>query len=128
MSSMQRTIDGEVLVHHLTQDERMIDRALLAQRGRSARTLVKEGPLRLTLIALAGGGDLPAHRTADPITVHLLEGEVVFQALDKEYVLHTGDVLSIAPGVEHSARSEGGGVFLLTVFHPPSAGSRADEL
>lgn len=128
MSSMQRTIDGEVLVHHLTQDERMIDRSLLAQRGRSARTLVKEGPLRLTLIALASGGDLPPHRTADPITVHLLEGEVVFQALGKEYVLHTGDVLSIAPGVEHSARSEGGGVFLLTVFHPPSAGSRADEI
>lgn len=128
MSSMQRTIEGEVLVHHLTQDERMIDRTLLAQHGRSARTLVKEGPLRLTLIALAAGGDLPAHRTADPITVHLLEGEVVFEAIGKEYVLHTGDVLSIAPGVEHAARSEGGGVFLLTIFHPPSAGTPIDHI
>jgi len=48
MSSMHRILDGEVLVHHLTQDERMLDPGLLAKHGRTARTLVKEGPLRLT--------------------------------------------------------------------------------
>src|SRR6185503_19527286 len=45
LSSMHRTLDGDVLVHHLTQDERLIDPSLLARHGRSARTLVKEGPL-----------------------------------------------------------------------------------
>jgi quercetin dioxygenase-like cupin family protein len=125
MSSMHRTIKGEVLVRHLTQDERMIDPVLLAEHGRSARTLVKEGPLRLTMIGIAPGGDLPTHSTDGPVTVHVLEGEVVFQALGREYPLRTGDLLVFAPGVEHSARSATGGLFLLTVVHAPSAGSRS---
>jgi quercetin dioxygenase-like cupin family protein len=125
MSSMHRTIEGEVLVRHLTQDERMVDPVLLAEHGRSARTLVKEGPLRLTMIGIAPGGDLPTHSTDGPVTVHVLEGEVVFQALGREYPLRTGDLLVFAPGVEHSARSATGGLFLLTVVHAPSAGSRS---
>jgi quercetin dioxygenase-like cupin family protein len=125
MSSMHRTIKGEVLVRHLTQDERMIDPVLLAEHGRSARTLVKEGPLRLTMIGIAPGGDLPTHSTDGPVTVHMLEGEVVFQALGREYALRTGDLLVFAPGVEHSARSAAGGFFLLTVVHAPSEGSRS---
>jgi quercetin dioxygenase-like cupin family protein len=125
MSSMHRTIKGEVLVRHLTQDERMVDPVLLAEHGRSARTLVKEGPLRLTIIGIAPGGDLPAHSTDGPVTVHMLEGEVVFQALGGPYPLRMGDLLVLAPGVEHSARSATGGLFLLTVVHAPSAGSRS---
>ena len=125
MSSMHRTIKGEVLVRHLTQDERMIDPVLLAEHGRSARTLVKEGLLRLTMIGIAPGGDLPTHSTDGPVTVHMLEGEVVFQAVGGPYPLRTGDLLVLAPGVEHSARSATGGLFLLTVVHAPSEGSRS---
>lgn len=121
---MQRTIDGEVLVRHLTADERLIDPALLARNGRTARTLVKEGPLRLTIIAIAAGGELPAHNTEGPVSIHVLEGEVTFQAAGCEYVLGTGDVLVLAPGLEHSARSATGVLFLLTVVHTRSAGSR----
>jgi quercetin dioxygenase-like cupin family protein len=122
MSSMHRTIDGKVLVQHLTQDERMIDKSLLARHGRSARTLVKEGPLRLTIIAIAAGGELPAHRAEGPVTIHLLEGEVVFDAVDNAYPLVAGDVLVLAAGVEHSAHSTTGGLFLLTVVHTKAAG------
>lgn len=124
MSSLQRTIDGDVLVQHLKQDELMIDQALLAKHGRSARTLVKEGLLRLTLLAIAAGGNLPAHRTDGPVTIHVLEGAVLFEAAGQEYSLVPGDVLVIASGVEHSARSATGTLFLLTVVHQPSAGSR----
>ncbi|MGI8767324.1 MAG: cupin domain-containing protein [Gemmatimonadaceae bacterium] len=123
MSSMHRTVAGEVLIHHLTQDEWMIDPVLLARHGRTARTLVKEGPLRLTMIAIAAGGDLPAHSTDGPVSIHVLQGEVRFEALDQEYPLATGDVLVLAPGVEHSARSATGCLFLLTVVHALSAGS-----
>lgn len=122
---MHRTIAGEVLVHHLTSDDRMIDQALLARHGRTARTLVKEGPLRLTIIAIAAGGDMPTHNAEGPVTIHVLEGEVVFKALGQDYPLSTGDVLVLAPGVEHSVRSTTGGLFLLTLMHTPSAGSRS---
>jgi quercetin dioxygenase-like cupin family protein len=117
MSSLHRALDGTVLIHHLTQDERTIDRNLLVRSGRSSRTLVKEGPLRLTLMALAPGGALPAHHAAGPVTIHVLEGAVQFQALAQDYALQAGDLLVFAAGVEHSARSETGATLLLTVVH-----------
>jgi quercetin dioxygenase-like cupin family protein len=129
MSSMNRTIEGEVLVHHLPQDELSIDRELLAARGRSARTLVKEGPMRLVLMALSPGGDLPPHSTDEPVTIHVTEGEVLFRALDRDYHLVKGDVLVFAAGVEHSAKSQDGCVFLLTVVRTSSdSGSHVDPL
>ncbi len=127
MTSLQRTIEGDVLVQHLKQDERMIDQALLAKHGRSARTLVKEGPLRLTLMAIGAGGNLPAHRTEGPVTIHVLEGAVTFDANGQTYPLAPGDVLVLAAGVEHAARSATGTLFLLTVVHAPSAGSRLEN-
>lgn len=125
MSSMNRTIEGEVLVHHLSQDELIIDRELLAQRGRTARTLVKEGPLRLVLMALPPNGDLPPHRTDEPVTIHVTDGEVTFRAIDNEYNLVKGDVLVFAANVEHSAASRDGCVFLLTVVHGNTNASAA---
>jgi quercetin dioxygenase-like cupin family protein len=103
----------------------MIDQDILVKHGRTARTLVKDGPLRLTVLAVGPGGNIPAHSTTGPVTIHMLEGELLFKALDREYPMTTGDVLVIAPGVEHSATSTIGGKILLTVFHAPSAGSRA---
>ena len=63
MSSLHRELDGDVRIHHLTQNQGLIDPSLLARHGRSARTLVKEGPLRLTIVAIGPGGILPAHST-----------------------------------------------------------------
>lgn len=123
---MHRTIEGQVLVEHLTDHAQMIDQALLAKHGRTSRTLVKEGPLRLTLVALAAGGSLPRHHADGPVTIQLLEGAVAFEALGRTYALSVGDSLVFAPGVEHSASSASGGLFLLTVVHAPSAGSRED--
>jgi len=119
MSSLHRALD-DVRIHHLHQDQRLIDPALLARHGRSARTLVKEGPLRLTIVAIGPGGTLPAHSSSGPITIHVLEGEVTVSVLEQEYALGPSDVLALGPGLEHAARSAPGGVFLLTVVHPDS--------
>ena len=59
MSSLRRTLDGDVRIHHLTQDQRLIDPSLLARHGRSARTLVKEGPLRLFTVPPADVSHAP---------------------------------------------------------------------
>ena len=127
MSSLRRTIDGNVLVRHLKRDEQMIDPSLLARHGRSARTLVKDGPLRLTLIALAASDRMPSHRAEGPVTIHLLVGEVVFDVEEREYPLVPGEVLVLAAGVRHGVRSSAGCVFLLTVVHLPSPGSPVTE-
>lgn len=104
-------------MHHLPRDEQTIDVALLAKHGRTARTLVKEGPLRLTLLALAAGGDVPAHDTDGPVSVHVIDGHVVFVAEGREYALAAGDIIVFAGGVEHAARSTHGCLLLLTVVH-----------
>jgi quercetin dioxygenase-like cupin family protein len=122
MSSMHRTISGEVLAQHLTEDAMLIDRGLVEQHGRSARTLVKEGPLRVTMIALAPSGTLPPHSTVGPISIQLMEGDITVTAAGREYPLATHDLLVISSNVEHSATSTKGGAFLLTVVHAVSAG------
>lgn len=126
MSSLNRKIDGAVLVRHLKRDEQMIDQGLVARHGRSARTLVKDGPLRLTLIAIAANGGMPSHKADGPVSIHLLEGDVVLSADGSEYALVPGEVLVLDAGVQHDVRSTGGCMLLLTVVHLPSAGSRAE--
>lgn len=129
MSSMNRTIEGEVLVHHLSQEELIIDRELLAARGRTSRTIVKEGPLRVVLMALSSGGDLPPHSTEEPVQIHVTDGAIVFHAAGRDYSLVKGDILVFAAGVEHSANSDDGCVFLLTVVRTASdSGSHVDAL
>jgi quercetin dioxygenase-like cupin family protein len=117
MSSLHRSVDGDVQIHRLSSAEQTIDHALLAKNGRSARTLSKVGALRLTLIAVAPSGELPVHSADGPISVHVLEGDVVFNAAGVDHALAAGDVLVLAAGIDHSVRSEGGGSFLLTVVH-----------
>ena len=123
MSSLNRKIEGAVLVRHLKRDEQMIDQDLLARHGRSARTLVKDGPMRLTLIALTAGGGMPSHHAEGPVSIHLLEGDVVVDAENTDYSLVPGEVLVLDSGVHHGVRSTGGCMLLLTVVHLPSAGS-----
>lgn len=119
---MHRNLSGDVIVQHLGSDAMTIDHGLLSTRGRSSRTLVKEGPLRLTIIGLAAGGTMPPHSTDNPVSIHLLQGDVTFFALDQEYALGTGDVLIFGAGVEHAARSTSGATFLLTVAYAPRSG------
>jgi quercetin dioxygenase-like cupin family protein len=125
MSSLNRAISGNVLYHRLKRDELTLDTILLAEHGRTARTLVKEGPLRLTLMAIAANGDLPEHRTDGPITIHVLQGEIVFHAEGERYELRTGDVLVFAAGVPHSAQTTTGCLFLLTVVHTEDSALKA---
>ena len=115
MSSLNRETSGAVLFHRLSRDELTLDTGLLQQHGRTARTLVKEGALRLTLMGLSAGGVLPEHSAAGPVSIHMLRGDVVFTAVDGEHALTAGDVLVFAAGVRHAARSTSGCTFLLTV-------------
>jgi quercetin dioxygenase-like cupin family protein len=125
MSSLERVIEGDVLVHHLRRDVEIIDQDLLVRHGRSARTLVKEGPLRVTVIALTAGGSLPSHHADGPVTIQVLEGGAVFDAAGRQFPLTIGDVLVLASGVQHGVRSDEGCMLLLTVVHLPSPGTPA---
>lgn len=117
MSSLNRPLSGKALHFSLGGEQRLefIDEAALARVGRTARTLVKEGPLRVTLVVLAHGGALAEHHADGPITVHLLSGRIRFHAGEDEWMLEEGDLLSLPAGVPHSVEAEDRSVFLLTV-------------
>jgi len=79
MSPVQRSISGPALTIDLTAELRIL-REQLAASSRTARTLVKNGPLRATLMGLSAGGALAPHSAEGPITVQVLEGAIEFEA------------------------------------------------
>jgi quercetin dioxygenase-like cupin family protein len=116
MPSIQRPLSGDVLLLDLEEErERTTDAGILERSGRSGRTLVKDGPLRVTLVVLAAGGSLAEHEADGPITVQPLDGRVRFDTADGSWDLGPGDLLAARAGVRHSVASEGGASFLLTV-------------
>lgn len=116
MSSIERPLGGDVLVLDLgTELQRSTDPAILQRSGRSARTLLKGGAMRVTLVVLAPGGEIGEHQADGRITIQPLEGKVRFTALGATREIAPGELLSAAPGVRHSVASPDGGSFLLTV-------------
>jgi quercetin dioxygenase-like cupin family protein len=119
MSSIDRPLSGAALRFTLAEErERVNDKELLERNGRNARTLVKEGPLRVTLVVVKAGGRIAPHHADGPITVQVLDGAIRFRAAGKEHALGVGDLLVVDAGVEHAVETESGGTFLLTVVQP----------
>lgn len=118
MPSIDRPLSDDVLVFALDAElGRAADTSSLERSGRNARTLVKSGPLRVTLVVVAAGGDIAEHEADGPITVQPVQGRIRFTAGGRDYDLGPGELLSLGPGVRHSVSSEAGGAFLLTVSH-----------
>jgi quercetin dioxygenase-like cupin family protein len=119
MPSIDRPLSGDVLVHDLAAESaRAADAEALARNGRNARTLIKAGPLRVTLVALAAGGEIAEHHADGPITVQPLQGRIRFAVADAVHELAPGQLLSLAPGIRHAVSAAEPATFLLTVSAP----------
>lgn len=123
MPSIDRPLSGDVLVFDLEEERSVAERSVARQRsGRTARTLLKDGPLRVTLVVLAPGGELQEHHASGPITLHPLEGRLSFMANGREHLIGPDDLLTAGAGVPHRVRSEEGATFLLTVVTGTESG------
>jgi len=119
MPPIRRPLAGDILVFRLDQERVLAeDPTSLQRHGPSARTLLKDGPLRVTLIVLGPGGAIAEHSADGPITVQPLVGSIQFTALGKHHDLGPGDLLSAGAGIRHAVSSENGATFLLTVAQP----------
>lgn len=120
MSSIERPLSG-VLTFDLAQERGQAIAITPLERGaRTARTLIKSGSLRVTLIVLAPGGELAEHQAPGPITVQPIEGSIRFSVEGVDHDLGTGQLLTVGGGVRHTVTSEHGGAFLLTIAAPGS--------
>ena len=119
MSPVQHPVSGPALLFDLAEERRIVHEQL-ATASRTARTLVKNGLLRETLLGLAPGGALASHSAEGPISMHVLEGAIELDVNGKRWPLPAGSLFALDAGIEHSVHSAQGGVFLLTVALAPA--------
>ncbi|HSQ30739.1 MAG TPA: cupin domain-containing protein [Gemmatimonadaceae bacterium] len=125
MSPVRHQVSGNVLSFSLSEEIRRVRGELGAEETRIARTLVKDGPMRVTLVTMDAGGVLAEHTAAGPITIHVLQGAIEVDVTGKTWPAPTGTLLALDAGVAHAVRSRDGGLFLLTVVHPDDSGVSA---
>ncbi len=119
MSSIERPLHGNALLFDLrAEEEEATHPATLDRDGRSSRTLLKEGSLRVTLVVLGPGGGIPEHDADGPVTIQPLRGRVHVETDGGTQRVETGQILALGPGVPHDVRTDEGAAFLLTVAHP----------
>lgn len=117
MSSLQRTLHGTPLAFDLVAEGvRVKEGELLRRNGRNARTLAKEDGLRITQVAVAAGGRIPSHSADGPISIQVLEGDLLVTTADASHRIRRGGLLTLPAGAPHEVASTDGGVFLLTVW------------
>ncbi len=115
MSPVRHPVSGAALTFVIDDELRTLREDLGGTTARSARTLVKSGPLRVTLVGINPGGELRPHHAEGPITLQVLEGEIDFRVEDQTSRLTAGTLFALEGGITHGVRSEKGAVFLLTV-------------
>ena len=98
-----------------TEDAALRERAGAARSGRVARTLVKEGHLRVTLIVLRRGAALGAHQVEGVVSVQVLRGRARVSAEGKIVDLSRGGLLILDQGVTHTAEALVDCALLVTV-------------
>jgi quercetin dioxygenase-like cupin family protein len=83
--------------------------------GRSVLSLFSGPSLRATLTDIATGRRTGERRVAGPSTVHVLEGEVRFQAGEERHVLSAGGTLILEGNVSYEAEALSDAAFLHTL-------------
>ena len=118
MSPVRHAVSGPAISFTLEEEMQHVRGQLATASARIARTLVKMGPLRVTLVGIRAGGSLHEHTSQGPVTIHVLEGAIEVVTRENTWPLPTGTLLSLDAGVPHAVESAHGSLFLLTVANP----------
>lgn len=115
MTPVHHSLAGDVLTFDLAEEMQLARDELAAGRVRVARTLVKEGALRLTLVSLGAGASIHEHDAEGPITIHVLDGELELSAGGESRSHGPGALIALDKRVRHAVSSARGAMFLLTL-------------
>jgi quercetin dioxygenase-like cupin family protein len=104
-------------VHFRLRDETetQLDRARAARTGRTSKTLVKEGPLRITLVALRKGAHMTKHHVDGQVSIHVIRGRLTVWTEIGTTELSANDVLVLGDGVAHAVTARSDCAFLITM-------------
>ena len=114
-----RRLSGRALTFLLgAEDETLREFAAAASSGRAGKTLVKQGPLRITLVALTKGATLPAHQVAGPVSIQTIRGCLRLTTESGDLDIPAGGLIALGPGVPHTARAHDDCAILITFAMP----------
>ena len=109
-------LSGQVLTLDLKGEQvELLERAQAGKAGRAAKTLVKEGPLRVTLAALRKGVSLQEHQVAGAVSLEALRGRLRLRAGGWDVDLRPGSLVVLAPDVKHLVTASSDSVVLITM-------------
>lgn len=109
-------LSGKKLQFLLKEEEQALrERAADANSGRAAKTLVKEGKLRATLVALRKGTVLKQHQVEGPVSIQCMRGNVAVGTDGDSTELTAGGLLVLDKKVPHEAKALRDSVILVTV-------------
>ena len=112
----QHQLSGDALLFDLNeQAQSVLDEARQGNVGRAARTLIKDGPLRMTIVGLTRDGALREHKTPGPVSIDVLNGEVEVTVGDSTQRLSEHQTLVLGANIEHSLVAPQDAVILLTI-------------
>lgn len=107
---------GQVLQFILgAEDDELRERAQSSKVGRASKTLVKEGPLRVTLVALRQGAALQSHQVSGPVTIQSVRGCLSLTTDAGNIDVPVGGLVALDVGVAHTAMAPDDCAVLLTV-------------
>lgn len=99
-----------------------LEQARADERGRYAKVLVSDGPLRQTVLALKKGRELAEHNSPPAASLLLFTGRILVTAQD-EVEIAAGELVELTH-YRHSVTAVEDSVFLLTtVTSQPDTGS-----
>jgi quercetin dioxygenase-like cupin family protein len=84
-------------------------------RTQRQKTLYRKGPVTIALFLFDRGAGLPQHVAEGVVTIHVLDGRLKMSAEGQSHDMTAGQILVLAPGVEHDIFAQEPTRMLLTV-------------
>ena len=110
-----RRLAGKRLTFMLrAEDDTLREFAEDSKTGRAGKTLVKEGALRITLVALKKGTVLPPHQVEGPISIQTIRGCLRLTTERGDMDVPEGNLIALGPSVLHAAKAQDDCAILLT--------------
>jgi quercetin dioxygenase-like cupin family protein len=111
-----RQLQGQLLTFALDSEaDALRASARSASDGLASKTLIRQGPLRITLLTLRQGATLNSHTVEAPSSIQVLRGKLRITTDHGDVVISDDGMVTLAAGVIHSATALSDCAVLLTI-------------
>lgn len=111
----QRFANNQLVVDLNATAARLRAEPQAGERGHRQETLYRQDGLTIALFLFERFTNLPPHRAAGIVNIHVLRGRLKITAEAQVHDLRDGQMLVLAAGVEHAVAAEEESEMLLTV-------------